>query len=342
MLRPYRAAGDPHGLAHRRVDADGRRGPAHRAVRHRPRAVRRRTRRRSTARSSPIWWSRSIAYFVARVQIMVVGRIGEGFLRDLRMRVFDHLQSLSLAFYDREKAGVLVSRMTSDVDSMAELVQFGLLQFVIERLAARRSRSSCSCVVSWQLTLVCLISVPIVAIASASSSSATRTRRTSPSATASATTCRRCRRASPASGHPGVRPRAGSEVDRFAESNRYALRRPHGLGAHLGVVPPGHRVRRHRARPRAVVGIGGWLVHQGEVSLGTVAFFVLTLSNLFEPVQQLSQLFNTVQAAGAGLNKLFEPARHPSRRARAAGARSTCPTTARSGRRQRLVLLRRR
>ena len=44
--------------------------------------------------------------------------VGEGFLRDLRIRVFDHLQRLSMPFYDREKAGVLVSRMTSDVDSM--------------------------------------------------------------------------------------------------------------------------------------------------------------------------------------------------------------------------------
>ena len=47
------------------------------------------------------------------------------------------------------------------------------------------------------------------------------------------------------------------------------------------------------------------MVHQGEVSLGTVVAFVLLLTNLFEPVQQLSQLFNTVQAAAAGLNKLF-------------------------------------
>ena len=50
-------------------------------------------------------------------------RVGEGFLRDLRIRVFDHLQRLSMPFYDREKAGVLVSRMTSDVDSLPELVQ---------------------------------------------------------------------------------------------------------------------------------------------------------------------------------------------------------------------------
>ena len=86
-----------------------------------------------------------VAYVVARLQIMSIGRIGEGFLRDLRVRVFDHLQSLSLGFFEKEKAGVLVSRMTSDIDSMAELVQFGLLQFVVERAAARAHARAAAC-----------------------------------------------------------------------------------------------------------------------------------------------------------------------------------------------------
>ena len=55
-----------------------------------------------------------------------------------------------------------------------------------------------------------------------------------------------------------------------------------------------------------VIGLGGWMVTEDIVTIGTIAFFVLSLSNLFEPVQQLSQLFNQVQSAGAGLNKLFE------------------------------------
>ena len=54
------------------------------------------------------------------------------------------------------------------------------------------------------------------------------------------------------------------------------------------------------------LGVGGYWVHQGVLTVGTVAFFVLTLSNLFEPVQQLSQLFNMVQSAWAGLKKLYE------------------------------------
>ena len=79
----------------------------------------------------------------------------------------------------------------------------------------------------------------------------------------------------------------------------------------------------------AVVGIGGWLVHQGEVSLGTVVAFVLLLTNLFEPVQQLSQLFNTVQAAAAGSTSCSASST-PRPICPSARMRSTCPSTARS------------
>ena len=50
---------------------------------------------------------------------------------------------------------------------------------------------------------------------------------------------------------------------------------------------------------------GGWLTGQDVVTVGTLAAFVLYLQNLFEPIQQMSQLFNTIQAAGASLQKLY-------------------------------------
>jgi ATP-binding cassette subfamily B protein len=55
-----------------------------------------------------------------------------------------------------------------------------------------------------------------------------------------------------------------------------------------------------------IIGIGGWFSDEEIVTVGTVFAFVLYLNNLFEPVQQLSQLYNTVQSAGAALQKLFE------------------------------------
>ena len=93
-----------------------------------------------------------VAYFATRAQVLLVSLAGEGFLRDLRKRVFDHLLKLSMPFYDREKAGVVVSRMTSDVDSLQELVQQGLLQLVGSLLLIVASIVVLA-LVSWQLLL---------------------------------------------------------------------------------------------------------------------------------------------------------------------------------------------
>ena len=71
----------------------------------------------------------TLSYIFGRMLFLYVNRTGEMFLRVLRLAVFRQMQRQSMAFFDRNKAGVLVARMTADIESMAELVQFGLLQF---------------------------------------------------------------------------------------------------------------------------------------------------------------------------------------------------------------------
>ncbi len=244
-----------------------------------------------------------IAYFVYRAQIVLIGRIGEGFLRDLRLRVFDHLQRLSMTFYDREKAGVIVSRMTSDVDSLAELVQMGLLMFVSNGLLLLFSLIVLA-VVSWQLLLVSCVALPFVIAASIKfqrdSNRAYLLVRDRIGSTLSRLQ----------EGLSGVRviqayAREDRQVERFSRTSR-ELYEAHmdsvKISAwYLPVIELAGLVT-----TAAAVGVGGWLVHDGVITIGTVTFFVLTLSNLFEPVQQLSQLFNIVQSAGAGLHKLYE------------------------------------
>ena len=67
---------------------------------------------------------------VGRAVIWTVSRTGEQFLRGLRARVFRHLIGLDLGFFEREKTGRLVARMTSDIDALQELVSQGLVMFV--------------------------------------------------------------------------------------------------------------------------------------------------------------------------------------------------------------------
>jgi ATP-binding cassette, subfamily B, bacterial len=244
-----------------------------------------------------------LAYVTNRIQITLISRVGEDFLRRLRIRVFDHLQRLSMPFYDRSKAGVLVSRMTSDVDSLAELIQLGLAMFVSNALLLLVSLVVLT-TVSWQLMLVCMVGLPPVILASI------KFQRDSNDAYLDV----RDRIGSTLShlqeGIAGVRvvqafAREDVEVGRFERGNRELYdshMRSVAISAwYLPVIELAGW-----GTTALALGVGGWWVDQGMLTVGTVAFFVLTLSNLFEPVQQLSQLFNMVQSAGAGLHKLYE------------------------------------
>ncbi|HAS12629.1 MAG TPA: ABC transporter ATP-binding protein [Acidimicrobiaceae bacterium] len=243
-----------------------------------------------------------IAYVVYRRQVLAIARIGEDFLRELRIRVFDHLQRLSMPFYDREKAGVVVSRMTSDIDSLSELVQMGLLMFVQNGLLLVVSVVVLG-VVSPQMLALCLVAVPGVVIASRKfqreSNEAYLDVRDGIGATLSQLQ----------EGISGVRvvqafAREDVQTTRFEAHNRQlydAQMRSVKISAwYLPVIEIAGL-----GTTALAVGIGGFWVHEGLLTIGTVTFFILTLSNLFEPIQQLSQLFNTVQSAGAGLQKLY-------------------------------------
>ncbi|HET6950147.1 MAG TPA: ABC transporter ATP-binding protein [Acidimicrobiales bacterium] len=244
-----------------------------------------------------------LAYVTYRIQITLISLVGEEFLRSLRIRVFDHLQRLSMPFYDRSKAGVLVSRMTSDVDSLSELIQMGLTMFVSNGLLLAVSLVVLT-TVSWQLMLVCAIALPPVILASV------KFQRDSNVAYLDVRDRIGTTLSHLQEGIAGVRvvqafAREDVEVERFERGNRELYdshMRSVAISAwYLPVIELAGW-----GTTALTLGFGGWWVHQGVLTVGTVAFFVLALSNLFEPVQQLSQLFNMVQSAGAGLHKLYE------------------------------------
>lgn len=243
-----------------------------------------------------------LGYVVGRLQYLELNKGGEGFLRDLRLQVFDRMQRQSMSFFDREKAGVLVSRMTADIESMSELIQFGLLQFVSAFLLLTLS-IVLLLVLSWHLALVTLLVLPVLVLASV------RFQRQSNRAYLDVREKVGSNLSTLQEGITGVRiiQAYGQQENRsrkFVASNR-ALFASHmhsvkvstwyfGLIEFAGIAATG-----------TVIGVGGWMVHRGSVSLGTVTAFVLLLANLFDPVQQLSQLYNTVQSSTAALHKLF-------------------------------------
>ncbi|MBJ7398459.1 MAG: ABC transporter ATP-binding protein, partial [Ilumatobacteraceae bacterium] len=226
----------------------------------------------------------SFTYAFGRLLFLLVNRTGESFLRVLRLAVFRQMQRQSMAFFDRNKAGVLVARMTADIESMSELVQFGLLQFLSAALMLIFA-IVVLLVLSWQLTIVALIVMPILVLASfkfqRDSNKAYLVVRERVGANLSAlqegiTTVR------------VIQAYAQEEeaTRKFKISNRL-LFAGHEKSVRISTWYFALVEFSGVFASALMIGIGGWFVHRGTVTLGTVVAFVLLLSSLFDPVQQL-------------------------------------------------------
>jgi ATP-binding cassette, subfamily B, bacterial len=256
-----------------------------------------------------VLWSAALYLLVAvsmalfeRAQIVMVNRIGESFLRDLRKRVFAHLLSLSMSFFDKEQTGRLVSRMTSDIDALENLVQQGIVIFVTSGLLFVGVLVIMA-VKSPLLFLATMVVLPPVIISSR------KFRRNSNDA------------------YLVVRDRIGQTLSTLQESlagirvvqafgredEQFTRFVDHNQAQYEANV---HAVRlsaryfpvvefTNAAATAVIIGFGGLLVHWHRTSIGTVAAFVLFLAYLIDPIQQFSQLFNLVQQSGAALKKIF-------------------------------------
>jgi ATP-binding cassette subfamily B protein len=244
-----------------------------------------------------------MALVLGRLVVWGVSKFGEEFLRDLRERVFNHLMSLGIDFFESEKTGVLVSRMTSDIDALQQFVQVGIVGLTQSALLFVGA-TIWIFVLSWQLALcVMVLLVPILF-------GARWFRRESNKAYLEVRDSIGRNLSTLQEGLVGVRvvQAYGQEAtyfERFTEHNEAQFRaNVHTLNIATRFFPPVEFGG--VAAIAVIVGVGGLLSDQGVVTVGTVAAFVLYLSNLFEPVQQLSQQYNMVQASTAALQKVYE------------------------------------
>jgi len=102
---------------------------------------------------------------LGRLAILYVARIGESFLRTIRNRLFSHLMGLSLDYFETEKTGKIVARMTSDIDAIQELISQGLVLFV-QNIFLFIGAVIFMLVLSWELALGVLVIVPPLFFAS--------------------------------------------------------------------------------------------------------------------------------------------------------------------------------
>ncbi len=239
---------------------------------------------------------------MSRSHTRLTGVVGERFVRDLRNDVFSHLLSMSVRYFDRHKRGRLVSRMTSDIDALQDLIQLGLVQFVQSILTLGLLLVLLG-LLSWKLSLFSLLPLPALVVLTRSFQRRSRAAYLEVRERVSATTSTLVENLAGAK----VVQAFGQEQPRI---ERFLLENQQQLDANLAAVQIQARylpvVELTTALSTALaIGGGGWLVLHGQASLGTVSAFALYLLMAFEPVQQLSFLFNSIQSAAAALQKLF-------------------------------------
>ncbi|HEY7136100.1 MAG TPA: ABC transporter ATP-binding protein [Acidimicrobiia bacterium] len=244
-----------------------------------------------------------LALILGRQVVWLVSKIAETFLRDLRVEAFRHLTTLGMDFFEREKTGQLVARMTSDIDALQDLVSQGLVS--MGQNALLFFGAVVAIVVLSPLLAACtLVLVPPLVWASA------WFRRESNRAYLNVRDRIGVNLATLQEGLAGVRVVQAFNRER-AWTRRFYDTNEAQFDAHMETVRIASKyfpaVEFTGVLGIAlIIGLGGLFHDMGwGVTVGTIAAFVLYLNNLFDPIQQLSQQYNTVQSAAAGLHKVF-------------------------------------
>jgi ATP-binding cassette subfamily B protein len=238
-----------------------------------------------------------------RVIVLCSARAGERFLGDLRVAAYDKLQELSLPFFEETRAGVLVSRLTNDVQTLNTFTRTVLIEVVGAALLFVVTLVILV-VMSPLLSLVMLVSVPLLVW-----SSWRYGKRSRPAFLAL-----RDRVADTMSslqeGLTGVRvvQSFGREDDRY-ETYRARSRAQVSAWRRISLVNIGFFPAIAFAQALALSAVlvaGGYLHRQGRVSVGTIIAFALYLISLFDPVARLGDWFSEFQSGRAALVKINE------------------------------------
>jgi ATP-binding cassette, subfamily B, bacterial len=237
------------------------------------------------------------------VETYLTGWVGERILADLRIRLFGHLQRLSLGFYERNRAGVIISRLTNDVEAIDQLVTDGVTTLVQSTLMLAGT-AVILFVLDWRLALATCAVIPLMSIGTV----IFRTRSSR--------------------AYAAVRERLGLVTATLAEDIAgmrivQSFTREDAAYANFRNVAGRYRDANMQTvilnglyfpfvdllstvALAVVLGYGGHLYFADAVTLGTLFAFLLYVQNFFDPVQQLSQLYNTFLSAAAALDKIMD------------------------------------
>jgi ATP-binding cassette subfamily B protein len=238
------------------------------------------------------------------LQTYLVGWVGQRALQDLRTRIFRHLQRLSIGFYSRNKAGVLISRMTNDVQALDQLVTDGVVTLFSSTLTLVGT-AAILLFLDAELALITFITFPVLFAASvafriASTGAYRLTREKIALVSAYLQETLSGVRIVRAFGQERRHERRFAELnDDYRDVNMRTVRLNATYFPSVELL--------------SAVATAGILVYGASqvgaaegVTIGVLASFVFYLAAFFDPIQQLSQLYTTYQAGMAALDKIFE------------------------------------
>jgi len=246
----------------------------------------------------------AIVYAAASyAQTYLVGWVGTRALQDLRERVFAHLQSMSIGFFTRRSPGVLISRMTNDIEALNQLVTSGVVTLISSGLTLV-GVVAIMLALDVRLALITFLTFPLLAVASVvfrvvshGAYRLTRERIAAVTAYLQETL----------SGVRVVRsfgqePRHTAAMTELNEANREANMRTVFLNA--SYFPAVELLT--AVGTAAIVLYGGSQAIDGAIQIGVIVAFIGYLQVFFQPIQELSQLYTTYQQGMAALDKVFE------------------------------------
>ncbi len=236
-------------------------------------------------------------------QGILMARLSQRVLKGLRKDLFEHLQTLSLSYFNRNTQGELMSRLTNDIEAINQALSQSFVQLLSSFLSLVGILLAMFILNAW-LALGSLVVLPLMVIVTVAIGRKTL------------------------AGFRGVQSSMGklnSRIEETVSGQRVVT----AFGAQnrvLSAFDVENRVLREQAKTATswafmimplvnvmstfgiavVVGLGGWLALQGAVTIGVITSFIFYSRNFVQPLRQLAELYNSVQSALAGAERIFE------------------------------------
>ncbi len=247
--------------------------------------------------SAALFWGASYA------QTYLVGWVGQRALQDLRTRIYQHLQAMSIGFFTRRKAGVLISRLTNDVQALDSLVTDGIVTLFQSTLTLA-GVVVILLLLDVPLALVVFATFPLLFVASVvfriiSADAYRLTREKIANITAYLQESLSGVRVVRSFGQE--RRHIGRMTELNAENREANMRTVYLNASYFPAVELLSAIG-----TAAIILYGGYQVIEGDIEVGIVIAFIGYLNQFFDPIQQISQLYTTYQQGMAALDKIFD------------------------------------